>query len=161
MPITLKGSGQAIVQIQSTTLTTNLTVSAGTTAVDLTGLSVNITPTSASNRILVLVNIQFNNASFEGFVGLVNRNGTLVAQNTAGGSTAGCFSLSTANSNVYWLMSSSASFIDSPATTSPLTYKLQTATVSGTYTLYVNRTQRGNSNDASGTSTITVMEISG
>jgi hypothetical protein len=161
MAVTINGSGQIIVQVKSTTLTTNLSLSIGTSAVDLTGLSVNITPTSASNRILVLVNIQFSNSGSEGFAGRIDRNGTLIAQNTSGSSTAGSFAIGTANANSYWLMSSGASFLDSPATTSALTYKLQAICVSGTQTLWINRTTRGSATDCTGTSTITVMEISG
>ena len=51
-------------------------------------------------------------------------------------------------------------YLDSPATTSAITYKLQAANPTGSSTCYINRTSFDQTNSRS-TSTITVMEISG
>ena len=58
----------------------------------------------------------------------------------------------------------SGMFLDSPATTSATTYKIQ-GTLGSTYngTFYLNRTKNDSDNDygARGVSSITVMEIAG
>ena len=51
MSVSLYGSGQTVVQLQTTTKTNSFTTSAGTTWTDITGLSVTITPNNSSNKI--------------------------------------------------------------------------------------------------------------
>ena len=59
----------------------------------------------------------------------------------------------------------SAVYLDSPATTSAITYKLQIKTTNASYTANINRSGRDADNaigyDGTGTSGITVMEIAG
>jgi len=58
----------------------------------------------------------------------------------------------------YQILSGGISFLDSPATTSSTTYKLQIACQSSG-TFYLNRSARNGVNDSVCSSTITVMEI--
>jgi hypothetical protein len=154
------GVGGKVLQVVSTTKTDTFAVNPSSTFIDLTGLSVTITPSSASNKILIEISIAGN-----GVIGtntahfrLVRGSTTIYAGNTAGNRTSGFASC--IDSDVNSTEHVSGNFLDSPATTSATTYKIQTYSNG---TVYVNRT----SNDADdgtrsrGASTITVMEIAG
>jgi len=156
---TAKTSGK-ILQVVSTTKTDTFTMASQTFA-DVTDLSVSITPTSSSNKVLVLLSITGGNnpAAFQAFVRLV-RNSTDIAIADAAGSR---ISSTVAGSAVSTgaIFSLSANFLDSPATTSATTYKVQIAASQSASTVTVNRS----SDDSNGTgtprtvSTITVLEV--
>jgi len=149
----------SVIQIVSTNYTTRTVISQTTSVIDMTGMTVSITPTSASNKILVLINLAFNSPEGQNIIGFLNRNGTLIGQSTTSGAIQAFFGMSTANDGNYRMWSASGNFLDSPATTSAITYKLQSRAASGTSTLYLNGTGRNSADDALGSSTITVMEI--
>jgi hypothetical protein len=161
MAVTIRGSGQLIVQIVTATKTDTFT-SASTSFTDITGLSVSITPTSSSNKILVMYSLMTGeNPSGFPMVRLV-RNSTAIAVGDAVGSRAQVSSVAWSSGNTNVSDMQSMNFLDSPATTSSTTYKLQIISTSGT-TNYINRTARDDngSYEPRGVSTITVMEISG
>jgi len=149
-----------ILQVVSTTKTDTFTKSVGAFS-DLTGLSVIITPNSTSSKVLVSVTFGTVDHSTNGdFDSRLDRNGTIIgAGDTAGSrnSTNAYFTFSAGNRG----HSAALSFLDSPASTSALTYKIQLRTNTGT--LYVNRS--ANDVDSSAYSrtscTITVMEVAG
>jgi hypothetical protein len=153
MSITFNGSGQSVLQVQSATTTTIFSSSSGS-FVDITGLSVIITPTSVNSKILILANVSGGASGSNGQINLV-RNGTNICQGTSGSSS---------NATMEWAFPTSyamncpaISYLDSPATTSAVTYKLQLN--AGGSTAYVN--VRATDNALGTTSSITVMEISG
>ena len=136
MAVTIRGSGQVPVQIVQTTKTDTFTASLSGTYADITGMSVNITPTNSSNRILVMVNLGTLAASNNGAIQLV-RNSTAIAIGDAATSRT-----QATMSDIYSLGANggtmSFAFLDSPATTSSTTYKVQIwAGVSST-AVYVN-----------------------
>jgi hypothetical protein len=150
----------SVLQVVSTTKTdTFSTVSSGS-FVDVTGLSVSITPSSSSNKILVLYDTMIGPQD-TGFFRIV-RDSTAIKQGDAAGgrirTTVGSISPGGNNDK---LAPGAGSYLDSPATTSSITYKIQVQNYSGT--LVVNRSY--NDSDASysgrGASTITLMEIKG
>lgn len=148
-----------VVQVKSTAKTDVFSTSSGT-MVDVTGLSVSITPTSASNKILVLVNLVVAGATAtdECRFQLV-RNSTDIAKGTGGTpaytSYMTNYNLSNTPTGVTeW--PAALNFLDSPASTSALTYKIQMST-SNSSTWYLNR--RGDSATAFVISNITVMEV--
>ena len=154
-------SAGQVIQVVSTTLTT-ATSTAATGATDIAGLSVTITPSASANKILVLYKIQYSNSS--GNNGVINlvRNGTNIAMGASGQGGDDCtISICTANMNSYWSFEAGGSFLDSPSSTSALTYKFQTQSNDGPGVFYFNRTGRNGTSDANGISTITVMEIKG
>ena len=132
---------------------------------DITGMSVSITPSSASNKILINFVLQVggsanNYASFRllrdsTHIGVPT--GSAVDTNWRLG-TLGALS----HENSYQLVNTGITFLDSPNTTSAITYKLQTSA-------YYNRTisinvptsssTASNSYTATGISTITAMEV--
>jgi len=128
--------------------------STATTNTDITGLSVAITPTSASSNILVLVQSNYGPGGGSQIANFqLLRNATNIANPSNTGllysSTVSAYQITSDQTANY-----SISYLDSPATTSATTYKVQGRTTSGTW--YVNRR---NTADMNTISTITVMEI--
>jgi len=146
------GQGK-VLQVVSTTKTDSFNTTS-TSFTDITDLSVAITPSSTSNKILVSVNIGTHDSTSP----------TTYAYQLVRDSTAiGLGSTSTAATmggtiNADRGEGQSMTFLDTPNTTSSTTYKLQVRSPSG-YTFYINERQ-GNTNYRT-ISTITVMEISG
>ena len=153
----------SVLQVVQTAKTDTFSTTS-TSFTDITGLSVSITPTSSSSKILVMFNGMIGNSdatSSSTIVRLV-RNSTAICVGDASGSR-------TQASSASWTASGSVqdrivgqmnnTFLDSPNTTSATTYKLQI--LAGGLTAYVNR----GGYDASEArvpvtaSTITVMEI--
>lgn len=124
-----------------------------TTFTDVTGVTVNITPTLSSSQVLVMVTLQGSNAVGDGAFRLM-RGSTVIALSTAGSTTNGFTQVSSSYTNA--MFSGAITFLDSPATTSATTYKVQAMTSAGG-TTYVNR--RGVAADFGGFSTITVIEV--
>ena len=142
-----------VLQVQSTTKTDSFSTTS-TSFTDITGLSVSVTPTSTSNKILVMVCIGTHDATAAS---------TGAYQIVRGSTAIGVGSTSTAATMGFTIEADrgegmSMNFLDSPSTTSATTYKLQMRSPSGN-TLYVNERQ-GNT-DYRTISTITVMEIAG
>ena len=156
MAVTISGSGQVPVQVKQTILTTAVTTTS-TTFTDVTGLSVNITPVSASNKVLVSVSMFLGTGNATGMLWRITRNGTAIARNIdqTNKGTGGYYSGTNAGDT--W-DGTSVNFIDSPATTSSVTYQVQFVSGNGT-AVGINR--RMVATDFGGVSTITVMEISG
>lgn len=149
-----------ILQIVSTTKTDTFTTSS-TTMTDITGLSVTITPSSTSSLVYVIANI--NGAGTAGatsaFFRLV-RGSTAIAVGTSTGSRIAS-SAASGDGNIYG--SAVVNFLDSPATTSATTYKMQGQVQGGASSnIFVNRHQTDSDTTAfaRSVSSITVMEIS-
>jgi hypothetical protein len=139
----------AILQVKSASTSAAFTTNS-ITAVDVTGLSVSITPRSVNSRILILSQISVTmNPIGEIGINLV-RNATTINNGTF---TAwkGAF---TATNDV---KENTIMFLDSPATTSATTYKIQMLVNSTGVTGMVNRL--GASLTPSFSSSITVLEV--
>jgi hypothetical protein len=148
------GVGGKVLQVVSTTKTDTFTCAS--TFTDITGFSVSIAPSSASNKILIIANIQCAGVN-DGKLKLL-RNSTDICIGDASGSrtriTVGV------RREQYETGSSSFNFLDSPNTTSSITYKVQ-AVATGTF--YFNR-EIDDANDGFSNrtaSTITAIEIAG
>jgi hypothetical protein len=127
---------------------------------DITGLSVAITPSSASNKILVISDLAIGssdiNAFNHGFK--VLRGSTNVGISTAGSTNfSGGVNMYLSGGQYAWLFGNMKMFLDSPSTTSATTYKIQGTKNGADGTFYVNR--KGADTTIGGTSAITVMEI--
>jgi hypothetical protein len=128
-----------------------------TSFIDTTGMTVDITPRSTSSKIMVMVQLSHSNSSgsTEHSFNLV-RNSTNLLQSTGGSTSNSTMSPATIPTTVN-IINSAIMFLDSPSTTSTVTYKMQWRTGAGT--LYLNR--RGVSGEFGSTSTITLMEVAG
>jgi hypothetical protein len=153
------GVEPAILQVVSTTLAAPFSAtSSGRTLVEVTGLNATITPSSTSSKVFMVVNVQINSDDVAGGSIALYRDATQIAlgNNTPDPRTAETTGIIQASSQA----GVAANFLDSPATTSAVTYKVFAAHSSGggSKTWYVNRS----STDAVRTiSTITLMEVAG
>jgi hypothetical protein len=145
-----------VIQVVSATKTDKQTVTS-TSFLDVTGLSVSITPTSSTSKVLVLFNGHGGHDNGNYFLWNIVRDSTTLAQ--PAGSPA---YPATANAYVGDNIASGSAFqnlgmtfLDSPSKTSATTYKIQVRTTGGT--AIVNG-RPANTNGAA-VSTITVMEI--
>lgn len=151
-----------VLQVVSTAKTDTFTTSS-TTLVDVTGLSASITPSATSSKILVMVHMTtaLDGTATNGLYATLFRNTTAIGIGDASGVRAqittdqGITSFSNGLNNLSFV------YLDSPATTSATTYKIQVRSETAA-ALYVNRsrTDANNAGVGRGISTITVMEIS-
>jgi len=144
MAVTIYGNGQ--VPIQALSMNTATETSTSSSSFVSTPITLSITPKSASNKVLILVNTssQMNNGTQPQVT--VYRGGTNIATGTIPAFYYGF----NGNGSAIWT-SISVSFLDSPATTSATTYTVYIKSAAGTITI-------GN---ASLASTMTLLEISG
>ena len=155
------GSAGGVIQVKSVTKTDPFTT-ASTSYVDVTGISVTITPTRSDSKIFVLLTSCGNTNGSKGY-GRLMRGSTAIAVGDADGSKVqATFDMNNAGASNRGF-SYVGQILDSPATTSATTYKLQVRHENGSGNININRI---NSNDDSAvngrySSTITVMEISG
>ena len=152
MAITLNGTGNQILgvpgqvlQVVSGTLSTE--ISRTSSALTSTGLTASITPTSSSNKVLVMVNLGDCGASNSGSGGIriqLQRNGNQVGA---------IFNnqLSYQDPQSYSIIGGGFSYLDSPASTSSLAYTVFYAAQNGTVQLFRDGTQ----------GSIILMEIAG
>ena len=154
-----------ILQVVSTTKTDTSSFASNTTNtfVDLSGLSVSITPTSASSKILIEFDVSVAVGTGTVHVRLV-RGSTPIAVGDSASNRLQSTVARRSMSSVYSLENTpmSMSFLDSPNTTSATTYKLQgTAGASYNTTYYVNRSSNDNDADYGSrvASTITAIEV--
>lgn len=160
MSVTINGSGQIVVQMTQSVLTSAVAVNSST-YVDV--MSGTITPTSASNKVLICFCINWAPGGPGHTSGIILRNGTQIFM----GDAAGSRSRDTWGTDPYnqeTVLPQTAMYIDSPATTSAITYKLQMkSTPNSAYSFYINRS----ASDADAgyrsrtASSIILMEISG
>lgn len=163
MPVTIAGNSNIVLQVVSSTKTDTFSTTTTGSWIDVTGLSVSITPTSSSSKIMI-----FGRLTGAGTSGTTRLQMRLVRDSTA-------ISIGDASSNrlqvsggeLYYgadnstLSNTTITFLDSPATTSSTTYKLQIRNGNATGTIYVNRIESNPDNNSTpvSTSSITVMEI--
>jgi hypothetical protein len=165
----LAGSG-GVLQVVSTAKTDTFVTSATVTDTAVTGLTVTITPTSTSSTILVFVSLGIAAENAQGGATKLTRTiGASTTQislaNAAGsrsrGSFAGSAYRNSTGNYLLMLLNQTLNHLDSPATTSAITYGVQVSSI--TTGTYINRT--GSDPDSAdmyrGVSYITVMEIAG
>lgn len=148
----------SVLQVVSTTKTDSYSNATQNAWNDVTGLSVSITPSSSSNKILVTGQLSYA-ASSNLYFRLV-RGSTAIAVGDTAGSRISCTGASGYNfgdGNVG--ENANFNFLDSPSTTSSTTYKIQVYGFN--ITQYVNRVVTDTDSNVSSRniSTITVMEI--
>ncbi len=144
----------SVLQVVSTTKL-DAFQTASTSPIDVTGLSVSITPTSASSKILVLSQIWGTGTADTGFYVNLVRDSTNLSISTAGSSINTTISSYFGDGNQW--SSIPIMFLDSPATTSSRTYKIQIFSSSGSTSVAINK--RVDNAFVGGSSSITVMEI--
>ncbi len=157
-------SAGIVVQVVSTTLTTTFSTNS-TSPTDVTGLSLSITPSVNTHKVFVMYNLTASTSSASGdstYVQMV-RNSTAICIGTAAGSRAQVSGTTLRyNASANAMTVSSNSYLDSPATTSATTYKVQVWQDGDGETVYVNQTATDSNSNLypRGASTITAFEVS-
>ena len=160
------GGGGGIIQVKQT-LKTDSFHTTSQSYTDITGMTVSITPKFNTSKILLQCNIQFGGAlNLYAPVRLL-RGSTHIGQSPvySGGQTNATFSLNltdvSGTASQYKIFSTVYQILDSPATTSEVTYKLQVSSWVGR-DFYLNRSQQdsGAAWTHGASSTMTAMEVS-
>jgi hypothetical protein len=151
----------SVIQVVQAYKTDSFSTTNTSSFVDITGLSVSITPISSSSKILVLATISdcSTNAALGDGMFQVLRDSTAIGNGNNGG-TSPVMSYVNTSANSSLTDTVSFSFLDSPSTTSSTTYKVQCRLWSNggtTGTLFVGR--RAENSSFISPSSITVMEI--
>ena len=141
---------------------TDTFITSATSITDVTGLSVAITPKFSTSKILVrgYINLGSSSASFISL--LLSRDSTQIFQGDAASNRPRATAMSHQEDNQGIIDTCTPEFLDSPSSTSALTYKLQVRVGSGGGVAAVNRSARHSDEstyDMVTASTITVMEI--
>lgn len=159
-------AASAVVQVKSTTLTSTFSGTATLgTFMAVTGLTVAITPTSASNKILILANLVCtNNNGGQGLSAILTGGNCASYVGDSAGTRQRSASATSNGTSTSTAQNMVLNYLDSPATTSAITYGISInylANSAGTNVLYVNRSGEDSNNDyfSRNASTITVMEV--
>ena len=149
--------GGKIGQVLSTTKTDTFTVNSRSYSA-ITGLSVTITPSATSSKILVIVSLQ-GVSSNRGYAVILRDSTEIGVGATEGDRTSGSFGESYSGDGIA-LDSNSASVLDSPSSVSAITYSVSCLTTTSSV-FYVNRstTDTDSATYSRSASTITVMEV--
>ena len=151
-----------VVQVVQTEQTAASSISnPGGSFIDLTGMSVTITPTSSNSRIFIHAQINITGRAANNVMhGRLDRNGTIIHLGDADGSKNRSFAegqpVPDGSSGQIICM-----FVDSPATTDPLIYKIQ---VTSNNIIFFNRAAHSENDNNTGSrtaSSIIAMEILG
>lgn len=151
--------GGKVLQVQSAfksdTASTN-----STSDVAITGLSLTLTPSATSSKVLVMFDIgtmgnHYNHHMFYTPYRDIGGGGYNAIGQGTGGSTYNYAAGSYAANNYYHTVGHH--FLDSPNTTSVITYKLYFRVSNASYTSYINR--RGSDDVFRGSTSLTCMEI--
>ena len=143
-----------IIQVVQTTKTDTFTTTS-TSFTDITGMSVSITPSSTSNKILISVDINYGGGNFNFYCNLLR--GSTILNAPSSGNNPCTVSLCGITNTTYQILNSSIFFLDSPSTTSSTTYKLQIDCQGDEF--FLNRSKRNGSADSVCSSTISAMEV--
>ena len=154
-----------VIQVLQTTKTDKFSTTSAT-AVDVTGLSLNITPQATSSKILVSCSLNWGGSNNVYGGVLLKRDSTTLSPSTAatGNQITTTFGIGGDNENFqYKTHMATYQFLDSPSTTSTTTYKVQLVSAYNSETLTINAPNNNENYNyvVYGTSSFTVMEIAG
>jgi len=150
------------IQVVQTVVTAGSFSTTSTTYTDLTGMTVAITPSATSSKILVIAQVNGGNEAAAAYLNLLR--GSTEIYKGSQGSAIGASALATRQTGGESTGNNSIIFLDSPNTTSATTYKLQVrCRNTGTFRLNLNNDGASGSGttNAVGASSITVIEIKG
>ena len=158
------GSSGGIIQVKSVTKTDTFQKASGTSFQDVTGLSVSITPTRSDSKILVMYDLSWSSSSGHCSCRLMRDSTPIKIGDASGNKTQATGQMHKNTGDQYDIEQVAGTHMDSPATTSSVTYKMQVGTPYGSaYDIRVNY-QGDDTNESwvgRTASAITVMEVSG
>jgi len=157
------GVGGKVLQVVQATKTDTQDFSLATgTLSDVTGLSASITPSSSSNKVLVMFTVhigQNSGGSAMPFINIDRGGSNIFIADTTGSRSVGTSSVGMDINSQYTLKIANQSYLDSPNTTSATTYKLR-ASGYDNRSFAINKTIINNIEGVVATSTLTLMEVS-
>ena len=160
------GSSGGIIQVRSTTKTDTFAMPSNDTSFHtVTGLSVTITPTRSDSKIFIMYDMSWSAQNGHCSCRLMRDSTPIKVGDASGNKSQVTGQIHYTASDQYDLENVSGTHMDSPATTSAVTYSMQVGTpYSASYEVYVNYHAEDGQNLAwqgRGASSITVMEVSG
>lgn len=145
MSVTISGSDNLVLQVVSASTTTN--ASTTSTSFVTTGLTASITPKFSTSKILVVVTYTgYDNTTYQQSYHTIYKGSTNLGQ-----ASYGMFSWY-GNVNNPWMFQVAMNYLDSPATTSSITYAAYMRSGAGQSIQAMPNNSQG---------TITLMEIAG
>jgi hypothetical protein len=139
--------------------------STSTSYVDLTGVTASITPSATTSKVLITCSIAISKADSYTFIGRIVKDGAAISG--AGGIHTG--SNTSQLDGAWWTIRNTryaanpytVQYLDSPSSTSSITYKAQGLTNNSSYGFALNQTHynANNVDDSPGFSSITLMEV--
>ena len=159
----LSGGVGKILQVVSTTKTNTFSSSTINAFVDITGISVSITPSATSSKILVLYDTQMSGTELF-FIQLVRGSTAIKVGDSDSANRIECtLGGDKQEENADKVAAISGHFLDSPSTTSATTYKLQGRVFngggSGSFSVNKPSNDSNSTYTGRGASTITVIEV--
>jgi len=150
--------GGKVLQVVSAAKTDTFATNA-TSFTDVTGITVSITPSATSSKILILTDLTCGSGNTNAFIQLLRGSTAIYIGDAGGDRTRAKQSVFISDGNS--TSQETVNFLDSPSSTSAVTYKIQARVNDSSYNLCFNRTQNDNDlvSRVRGASSITVMEI--
>ena len=161
--------GGGVIQVVSVTKTDPYSSTSTSTAEDVTGLTLSITPKFSTSKLLIMVHVSCTaNNSYGGQALLLAKvvGGTTTYPfrgDTTGSSTRGTFPVGGfPDANYGYPDVTSGTFLDTAGSTNAITYKIQHIDLSTNNAIYINRETHGTggAGQTITTSGITIMEVS-
>lgn len=157
------GGGGGIIQVKQSVKTDTASTTSEKPSFADTGLSVAITPTSTSSKILVYANLSFSASDGQNIAWRLVRGSTDLYMGDADGNrTRASGSVRVVSGQDADHQNCTSIFLDSPATTSATTYKVTWCRTYPSSTIYMNKSSEDNNDDdrTRPPSSLLVMEVS-
>ena len=159
------GSSGGVIQVVHVN-TSSHTYSTSTSYTDITGVTATITPTRSDSKILIQCTLSIGKENNHSFLGRIVRNGSVitgsggVAESGHGNQIDGVWW--NVRDTIYSPNPFTVSYLDSPSSTSAITYKAQGKTTNASYPFAINRTTSSQDLEYASPafSMITLMEVS-
>ena len=159
------GSCGGVIQVVHVN-TSSHTYSTSTSYTDITGVTATITPTRSDSKILIQCTLSIGKENNHSFLGRIVRNGSVitgsggVAESGHGNQIDGVWW--NVRDTIYSPNPFTVSYLDSPSSTSAITYKAQGKTTNASYPFAINRTTSSQDLEYASPafSMITLMEVS-
>ena len=157
--------GGGIIQIVHVNTSTH-TYDTSTSYVDLTDVTATITPKFSSSKVLIQCTLAVSKENNHTFLGRIVRDGSVITGSGGAAESGHGNQLDGAwwaiRNTIYSANAYAVSYLDSPSSTSALTYKAQGKTTNSSYPFAINRTVSSNDLEYAtpAFSMITLMEVS-
>ena len=148
-----------ILQVVSTTKTGTVSQNSNSFG-NISGMSVTITPSSSSNKILITgyVQVGINASQYRTYIKITGGNSANYVGDATTGVEAANVGVARVNGDNYTQISIPLMYLDSPSATSAITYQVQWAQENN-QTAYLNRPYTLDASGSNVASTITAMEV--